>query len=171
MPKEISAPDGSVLEFPDDMPDDQIESVLQKEYPAAAPTTATAQAPITIPEGVSEAMMYRPEEMSQPPPTALQQGISRFARGFTGAIAGIPEAAAVIAAPPARFMERMLPLEEGRIRRPEENLLYRAGQEIRGLGEQFPVSETRHRHSLAMCFQVLLVPWQLSCSVERQGEH
>lgn len=36
MPIQIQAPDGSIAEFPDGMPDAQIQSVMQREYPPAA---------------------------------------------------------------------------------------------------------------------------------------
>ena len=38
MAKEITLPDGSVGEFPDDMSDDAIAGVLRKQYPPTAPT-------------------------------------------------------------------------------------------------------------------------------------
>ena len=61
MPKQIQAPDGTTLEFPDDMPDTDIESVLQKEYPApTAPTQRIVEPPSTL---------RMPTPIAEPPST------------------------------------------------------------------------------------------------------
>jgi len=75
MPIEIELPDGSIAEFPDGMPDDEIEAVIQKQFPApaAAPVDYMAQ-------GAREA--YDNAAWYQKPFIAAGAEMTRLGRGI-----------------------------------------------------------------------------------------
>lgn len=64
MPIEIELPDGSIAEFPDGMPDAEIEAVIQRQFPSPAPAIAA------------------PAETPAPRATDSMSGLERFRAGI-----------------------------------------------------------------------------------------
>lgn len=81
--------------------------------------------------------------------SAPEHAYGRFMQSFYGGLASIPEAAAVLASKPAAFMESILPLEGGKVRPTQENLLFQGGQALRdAIAKERPIDPNRPRSFL-----------------------
>lgn len=108
----VRMPDGTQVQFPDDMPGEQIRGLIQQKFPEQTQQSATApvarapppaQQPLTA-AGASGAQT--PAQAAQPRPAGIGSTIGRFALdSFVNGILGIPEAMANLAPSPGQILE------------------------------------------------------------------
>ena len=87
-PKIVQVPSIGNIQFPGDMPDDQISAAIQKNFPQLAPKPALnpyQQAADKIPGGTGTSMSAGTQTFDQAHPQPQAGALQRFAQG-----AGIP---------------------------------------------------------------------------------
>lgn len=140
----IPSPPSAALKFDPSQPFEALPTLR-----AAAPRFDPAQ-PFEVLTDSQPVAPVDGETPPNPPMPAAQHAYGRFMQSFYGGLAAIPEAAAVLAEKPAAIMESILPLEGGKTRGAEENLLFKSGQALRdAIAKERPIDPARPKSFLS----------------------